>query len=105
MSKKIKITESQLKNSVLLMEDDATSSKDKDVFTVSYKIPKRNFDRKMRRLYASIISEEIDKEDVIELFKKNRDFEKRVKEIFAGVISELFRILWQRKGFYDEIKR
>jgi hypothetical protein len=105
MSKKIKITESQLKNSVLLMEDDATSSKDKDVFTVSYKIPKRNFDRKMRRIYASIISEEIDKEDVIELFKKNRDFEKRVKEISAGVISELFRILWQRKGFYDEIKR
>lgn len=70
MSKRIKITESQLKNSGL-----------------------------------SILSEEMDKEDVIELFKKNRDFEKRVKEISAGVISELFRILWQRKGFYDEIKR
>lgn len=65
--------------SIDTVEDDATSSsgeqhisesvetqdteshkleiKDKDVFTVSYKIPKRNFDRKMRRLYSSIFEE------------------------------------------------
>ena len=28
-----------------------------------------------------------------------------VKEISAGVVSELFRILWQRRAFYDDIKR
>jgi len=70
MSKKIKITESQLE-----------------------------------RMKASLINEELDKDDVEDMFKKNREFEKRVKEISAGVVSELFRILWQRRAFYDDIKR
>jgi hypothetical protein len=70
MSKKIKITESQLKESM-----------------------------------SNLLIEELDKDDVIDLFKKNKDFEKRVKEISAGVVSELFRILWQRRAFYDDIKR
>lgn len=70
MSKKIKITESQLQNSM-----------------------------------SSLLFEELDKDDVVDMFKKNRDFEKRVKEISAGVVSELFRILWQRRAFYDDIKR
>ena len=70
MSKKIKITESQLKTSM-----------------------------------SNFLIEELDKDDVVDMFKKNRDFEKRVKEISAGVVSELFRILWQRRAFYDDIKR
>ena len=70
MSKKIKITESQLE-----------------------------------RMKASLINEELDKDEVEDMFKKNREFEKRVKEISAGVVSELFRILWQRRAFYDDIKR
>ncbi len=70
MSKKIKITESQLQNSM-----------------------------------SNLLFEELDKDDVVDMFKKNRDFEKRVKEISAGVVSELFRILWQRRAFYDDIKR
>jgi hypothetical protein len=70
MSKKIKITESQLKSSM-----------------------------------SNIITEELDKDDIVDMFKKNREFEKRVKEISAGVVSELFRILWQRRAFYDDIKR
>jgi hypothetical protein len=70
MSKKIKITESQLKNSL-----------------------------------TTLLTEELDKDDVVDMFKKNREFEKRVKEISAGVVSELFRILWQRRAFYDDIKR
>ena len=70
MSKKIKITESQLE-----------------------------------RMKSSLIQEELDKDDVVDMFKKNREFEKRVKEISAGVVSELFRILWQRRAFYDDIKR
>lgn len=70
MSKKIKITESQLKASM-----------------------------------SNMLTEELDKDDIVDMFKKNRDFEKRVKEISAGVVSELFRILWQRRAFYDDIKR
>lgn len=70
MSRKIKITESQLKESM-----------------------------------SNLLIEELDKDDVVDMFKKNRDFEKRVKEISAGVVSELFRILWQRRAFYDDIKR
>lgn len=70
MSKKIKITESQLEH-----------------------------------MKKKLIQEELDKDDVVDMFKKNREFEKRVKEISAGVVSELFRILWQRRAFYDDIKR
>jgi hypothetical protein len=70
MPKKIRITESQLKESM-----------------------------------SNLLVEELDKDDVVDMFKKNRDFEKRVKEISAGVVSELFRILWQRRAFYDDIKR
>jgi hypothetical protein len=54
---------------------------------------------------SGLLIEELDKDDVVDMFKKNRDFEKRVKEISAGVVSELFRILWQRRAFYDDIKR
>ena len=70
MPKKIRITESQLKESM-----------------------------------SSLLIEELDKDDVVDMFKKNREFEKRVKEISAGVVSEFFRILWQRRAFYDDIKR
>lgn len=52
-----------------------------------------------------LLMEELDKDDVLDMFKKNKEFEKRVKEISAGVISELFRMLWQRRAFYDDIKR
>jgi hypothetical protein len=54
---------------------------------------------------SNLLIEELDKDDIVDMFKKNRDFEKRVKEISAGVVSELFRILWQRRAFYDDIKR
>lgn len=59
----------------------------------------------LKHMQQALINEELDKDDVVDMFKKNRDFEKRVKEISAGVVSELFRILWQRRAFYDDIKR
>lgn len=58
-----------------------------------------------KQAMSNMLTEELDKEDVVDMFKKNREFEKRVKEISAGVVSELFRILWQRRAFYDDIKR
>jgi len=59
----------------------------------------------LKRTMSNLLKEELDKDDVEDMFKKNRAFEKRVKEISAGVVSELFRILWQRRAFYDDIKR
>lgn len=59
----------------------------------------------LKESMSNLLIEELDKDDVVDMFKKNRDFEKRVKEISAGVVSELFRILWQRRAFYDDIKR
>ena len=59
----------------------------------------------LEKMKSTLINEELDKDDVEDMFKKNREFEKRVKEISAGVVSELFRILWQRRAFYDDIKR
>ena len=54
---------------------------------------------------SNLLNEELDKDDVVDIIKKNREIEKRVKEISAGVVTELFRILWQRRAFYDDIKR
>ena len=54
---------------------------------------------------SNLLNEELDKDDVVDIIKKNREIEKRVKEISEGVVSELFRILWQRRAFYDDIKR
>jgi hypothetical protein len=62
-------------------------------------------EKQFKTSISNLLVEAIDKDDVIEMFKKNRELEKRVKEIAAGVVSELFRILWQRRAFYDDIKR
>lgn len=52
-----------------------------------------------------LIKEELDKSDIIDIAKKDKDFEKRIKEICYDVVSNLFKILWQRKNFYDDIKK
>ena len=52
------------------------------------------------------LTEEFDKDDVIQLMKRYRDIEKRIKEIVADVIAELFHTLWTRRSVYDsELKR
>jgi hypothetical protein len=53
-----------------------------------------------------IINEEFDKEDMLQLLKKDKDIEKRIKEITTEVVTDLFRILWQRKSSYEnDLKR
>ena len=52
------------------------------------------------------INEELDKEDVIQIVKRDKEFEKRIKEITTDVVTDLFRVLWQRKSSYEsELKR
>lgn len=52
-----------------------------------------------------LIQEELSKSDVIDIAKKDKNFEKRIKEICVDVVTNLFKILWQRRNFYDELKR
>lgn len=52
-----------------------------------------------------IIQEELYKSDVIDIAKKDKNFEKRIKEICVDVVNNLFKLLWQRRNFYDDLKR
>ena len=58
----------------------------------------------MQRKIAKLVTEEIQKSDVIDIVKKDKDFEKRVKEIATDVITELFRILWQHNGIFKNLR-
>lgn len=52
------------------------------------------------------IREEFDRDDVMQLIKRDKEFEKRIKEITTDVVTDLFRVLWQRKSSYEsELKR
>lgn len=52
------------------------------------------------------INEDFDKDDVMQIVKRDREFEKRIKEITTDVVTDLFRLLWQRKSSYEsELKR
>lgn len=54
---------------------------------------------------AQIISEELKKSDVIDMFKKDKDFEKQVKKITSDVLTDLFRILWQHHGLFKNLAK
>lgn len=54
---------------------------------------------------AHIISEELKKSDVIDMFKKDKDFEKQVKKITSDVLTDLFRVLWQHHGLFKNLAK
>lgn len=54
---------------------------------------------------AHIISEELKKSDVIDMFKKDKDFEKQVKKITSDVLTDLFRVLWQHNGLFKNLAK
>lgn len=58
----------------------------------------------MQRKIAKLVTEEMQKSDVIDIVKKDKDFEKRVKEIATDVITELFRILWQHNSIFKNLR-
>jgi hypothetical protein len=64
---------------------------------------------KMKKLnevkIAHIISEELKKSDVIDMFKKDKDFEKQVKKITSDVLTDLFRVLWQHNGLFKNLAK
>ena len=54
-----------------------------------------------------IIAEDyLKKQDLKTFVKNDKELEKKIKDIVANSINDLFRILWQRKNFYDtEIRK
>ena len=54
---------------------------------------------------VEMITEEMQKSDVINIIKHDKDFEKKVKEIIADCISEMFRVLWQHNGIFKSLAR
>lgn len=58
---------------------------------------------KTRKTY---LKEDFDKDDMMDVVKRDKNFEKRIKEITSEVVIDLFRVLWQRRSSYEsEIKR
>lgn len=51
----------------------------------------------------NIITEELNKSDVIDIIKNDKDFEKRVKKIASDVVTELFRVLWQHNSIFKSL--
>ena len=54
---------------------------------------------------VEMVTEELQKSDVINLIKHDKDFEKKVKEIIADCIAEMFRVLWQHNGIFKSLAR
>ena len=51
-----------------------------------------------RNEIVNLIAEAIDKSEILDYIKKDKNFEKRVKEIASDVVTELFRVLWQHNS-------
>lgn len=51
----------------------------------------------------SMITEELTKNDVMDIIKNDKDFEKRVKKITSEVVTELFRVLWQHNNIFKAL--
>lgn len=57
-------------------------------------------------MYNGKINEDFDRDDMLQLMKRDKDIERRIKEVATDVVTELFRVLWQRKSSYEsELKR
>lgn len=46
-------------NNIILKNEKIDNNGEKDMFTISYKIPRQNFERKMKRLYSKLFEENI----------------------------------------------
>ena len=44
----------------------------------------------LQHTMSSLLSEELDKDDVVEMFKKNKDFEKTVRELKNELMGTLY---------------
>ena len=56
-----------------------------------------------RNEIVNIVAEAIDKSEILDYVKKDKNFEKRVKEIASEVVTELFRVLWQHNALFKNL--
>lgn len=54
-----KALSSLVDNNIIIKSEKIDSSGDKDIFVISYKVPRENFERKMKRLYSKLFEENI----------------------------------------------
>ena len=67
----------------------------------------------MNQNLVKLINEELSKTEIAALIKKkfdeklsSKELEKKIKALSASVLEEFFKILWQRKSFWqDSVKR
>lgn len=52
-------------NNIIIKNEKIDSSGNKDVFSITYKIPRQNFERKMKRLYSSLFESNIVDEEIL----------------------------------------
>jgi hypothetical protein len=56
-----------------------------------------------RNEIVNLVAEAIDKSEILDYIKKDKNFEKRVKEIASDVVTELFRVLWQHNSLFKNL--
>ena len=54
---------------------------------------------------VNLVTEAIEKSDILDYIKKDKNFEKRVKEIAAEVVTDLFRVLWQHNALFKTLSK
>lgn len=54
---------------------------------------------------VNLVTEGLEKSDLIKYIEKDKDFEKRVKKITSEVITELFRVLWQHNALFKNLSK
>jgi hypothetical protein len=67
----------------------------------------------MNQNLVKLINEELSKTEIAALINKkfdeklsSKELEKKIKALSASVLEEFFKILWQRKSFWqDSVKR
>lgn len=67
----------------------------------------------MNQNLVKLINEELSKTEIATLINKkfdeklsSKELEKKIKALSASVLEEFFKILWQRKSFWqDSVKR
>ena len=54
---------------------------------------------------SDLITEELNKQDIVNMFKTDKDLEKRIKKIVSDVIADMYRVLWQHNSIFRTLGR
>ena len=57
----------------------------------------------MRDRLTGIITEELDKRDILKFIKSDREYEKAIRKIVKDVIVDMYRVLWQHNSIFNTL--